>query len=223
METTASLAQFHKLMGLILSKYPELEGKLDKQMLQLLIKDDSRLAHEFTLFINNGGMHNLSHVINCDKTPELFHPDDGYYLKGHQKHSPFAWNPDQIELIPLFSFWEGLNNQQEFQSNRMRYEFLKKYDACNANISDYLYEHPYLFPSKWDNHLLVFLGTQYGRLYGGKKNNDCWVRCIGKDYDGRLPGRELAYFKNVTSHSFKYPLGNKFKNNDVMVPVFKKI
>jgi len=75
-------------------------------------------------------------------------PDNGFY----------KFNPKRVKFINIILL-------KNFYSPR----------AVNGNFLDFLLNHKYLIPSKWQNKNILFTGTVY------QKNDDktLWVRCLG--------------------------------------------
>ena len=217
----ASLGQFHKMITCLLSKYPEMEELLNKEGSQVLIKNDERLVKEFILFVNNGGMPNESHMICGDVQPDLFHPQDGYYLKKHTPQPDFPWNPKKISLVPLIKYRDHFASKKGIINGWLMHEYFSKhFSLCNGCIADYLFDFRYLIPESWKEYPTLFLNTIYGKKYGGTENGDAYVRFMGCDYENHWD-RQIKYFpKMYLSDDIRF-CGRSFKIENAMVACFK--
>jgi len=102
----------------------------------------------------------IENLINLDADPFI---PEGLTVEKHQKGGIFKWNPKEVELF--------LFNQQKkgtIEGNKLRKE-LKGKSVFNANLLDYLLEHPHLIPEGWKQDEHMFWGT----IYRGSSGNLC--------------------------------------------------
>lgn len=128
------------------------------------------------------------HVINCDIVPLV---PNGWKVVQHVKGGQLEWNPADVELYLDESQKEG----KSIKGNKLRQRLAKLIGkrVMNANILDFLLDHPELIPEEWKGKAIFFWGTVYRSsdgnlcvryLYwdGGRWH---WIYCgIGNDFDG---------------------------------------
>jgi len=108
----------------------------------------------------------VKHLINLDVSPFI---PDGWKVKQHIEGGQFEWSPEKVKLYLS-------PNQQDgkiVEGNELRKELEGK-PVFNANLLDYLLEHPNLIPEEWKRKYIFFWGTIYHDSDG-----DLGVRCLG--------------------------------------------
>lgn len=114
----------------------------------------------------------VKHVIDCDTDPLI--PYEGWKVEEHKKGGQFAWDPTKVTLYLSPNQAEG----KSIVGNKLRKE-LEGQPVFNANLLDYLVEHPHLIPEEWKvdekgrTRYIFFWGTVYRRSGGG-----LCVRCL---------------------------------------------
>ncbi len=101
----------------------------------------------------------LEHIIDCDKDPLI--PHDGWKVEQHIKGGQFTWNPEKVKLF----LSEKQKDGKSIEGNKLRKELESK-PVMNANLLDYLLDHPDLIPEEWKGKVVFFWGTIY-RNSGG--------------------------------------------------------
>lgn len=137
----------------------------------------------------------INHIIDCDKAPLI--PYDSWKVEEHIKGGQFTWNPEKVKLFLSVNQKDG----KSIEGNKLRKE-LKDEPVMNANLLDYLLDHPHLIPEEWkvdekgNTRYIFFWGTIYRSagdrlcvrfLYfsGGRWKQDyCW---LGYGFDGNHP------------------------------------
>lgn len=105
----------------------------------------------------------MKHIINLDADPLI--PYDSWSVEEHQKGGKVEW-PFPVKLY--------LSPKQKIgtiEGNDLRAE-LKDKPVLNANVLDYLLDHPRLIPEEWkkdekgNTRYIPFWGTIYRDAYG---------------------------------------------------------
>jgi len=113
----------------------------------------------------------VEHVIDCDVEPFI---EPRWRVEEHKKGGQFKWDPQTIRLY--------LSKGQRGEASRMEGGKLRKElegkPVVNANVLDYLFEHPHLIPEEWKGKAVYFWGTIY------------------RDAVGNLDVRYLVFFEN---------------------------
>lgn len=144
----------------------------------------------------------VEHVIDCDANP--FNPwaNDGFTIEEHQKGGQWKFDPKQVE----FFLASGQKDGKVIEGNKLRKELAKK-SVFNANVLDYLLEHPELIPDEWktdgngNTRYIFFWGTVYRH-----RDGDLFVLCLcwrvgrwdwsyywlGRDWRGNNPAAVRA-------------------------------
>jgi len=107
----------------------------------------------------------VKHVIDCDADP--FVPA-GWKVEEHKKGGQLEWDPSKVSLY-LSEYQKG---GRFIQGYDLRKELEGK-PVLNANVLDYLLDHPELIPEEWKGKAIFFWGTVY-RYSGGS----LYVRCL---------------------------------------------
>lgn len=92
------------------------------------------------------------HIIDCDADP--FVPD-GWSVEEHKRGGMVKFDPANLELY--------LDRRQKggvVGGDKLRKALAKK-SVLNANMLDYLLEHPHLIPEEWEGKCVFFWGTIY--------------------------------------------------------------
>lgn len=118
----------------------------------------------------------VQHIINCDTDPLI--PYDDWKVEEHQKRGQFTWDPTKVKHYRS----KNQMNGKWLEGNKLRKE-LADQPTFNANLLDYLLEHPHLIPEAWKkdeegNMLYTFFWATIYRSADG----DLYVRCL--DFDG---------------------------------------
>ena len=122
------------------------------------------------------------HIIDCDADP--FVPED-WKVEEHKKGGQLKFDPAKI-LLHLFK------NQKNGGVNG--HDLWKKIfgkPLMNANILDYLLDHPELIPKDWKGKYIFFWGT----IYRDPNNNLC-VRYL------RLGGSSSYWYHFLLDYNF---------------------
>jgi hypothetical protein len=102
----------------------------------------------------------IKHVIDLDANPLI--PYNGWEVNSHKKGGKFVWNPTKVHLFLSERQKEG----ESVEGNKLMIE-LEKHQVFNANLLDYLLEHPNLIPEEWkvnsegQTNYIFFWGTIY--------------------------------------------------------------
>jgi len=94
------------------------------------------------------------HIIDYDADPYL--PADWKGVEYHKKGGMFEWNPAKVYL----HLSPNQQNGKTTKGNNLRKE-LKNEPVLNANVLDYLLDHPELIPEEWKDKAVFFWGTIY--------------------------------------------------------------
>ncbi|OGY36716.1 MAG: hypothetical protein A3E36_04035 [Candidatus Andersenbacteria bacterium RIFCSPHIGHO2_12_FULL_45_11b] len=84
----------------------------------------------------------VTHIIDCDADPAI--PYNGWTVEQHVKRGKVQWDPSQYRLHLQPSQQKG----SSVQGYKLREE-LADLPTANANLLDYLLEHPQLIPEEW--------------------------------------------------------------------------
>jgi hypothetical protein len=107
----------------------------------------------------------VEHLIDLAANP--FIPED-WTVEEHKKGGQWKWDPTKVKLYP--------SDQQQagkcIKGDDLRKEFEDK-PVLNANVLDYLLQHPHLIPDVWKGKWVFFWGTIYRGPYGF-----LYVRCL---------------------------------------------
>lgn len=97
------------------------------------------------------------HIIDCDADPYV---PDGWSVESHKKGGQLEWASDKVAL------WlcQAQEASKVVQGNELRKLVEVEQDVLNANVLDYLLEHPHLIPQEWKGKAVFFWGTIYRRL-----------------------------------------------------------
>jgi len=116
-----------------------------------------------------------SAIIDCDADPLVL---EGYKVEEHIKGGQFEWDPAKVEL-----YLSEEQKSEVVEGNILREE-LKKKTVLNANVLDYLIDHPHLIPEEWrKGNIVFFWGTTY--CYSA---DQLLVRCLVWGSDGWRKG-----------------------------------
>jgi len=124
-----------------------------------------------------------SHLIDCDAPP--FVPFE-WSVEKHQLGGLWEFNPAKI------SFYQSSRQiKGSIEGHKLRQELTNK-PVLNANVLDYLLDHPELIPEDWKNKRIYFWGTIYRDSDG-----DLYVRQL--DRDGSKWGWHFKWLNNIFS------------------------
>ncbi|MFH0912563.1 MAG: hypothetical protein V1807_02825 [Patescibacteria group bacterium] len=98
------------------------------------------------------------HIIDCDADPFL---PTGWKVEQHNKGGQFALDTSKIH----FYLSKGQKNGKTIGGNKLRKELQNK-PVLNANVLDWLLDHPEFIPEEWKSKYVFFWGTIY-RSAGG--------------------------------------------------------
>ncbi|MDP2655750.1 MAG: hypothetical protein Q8P17_04495 [bacterium] len=147
------------------------------------------------------------HVIDCNAHPSI---PDGMKVCNHSHGGLIQWSPDRISLYVCkddlrwnHDIYGGQPATFEFRKGFM--EKLKDMSVMNANVLDYLLDHPRLIPEKWQDKTVCFCGTLYrsGPLYRNGFKQD-YFRCLeigGNRRNVRPSVVEVSASDYMDSHS----------------------
>jgi len=105
-------------------------------------------------------------MIDCNAHPKV--PDMWQLGKHSMGLGQWAWNPQKIMLNDL----EFVDAEFTEHAAIEQYCFSFGYVPANADILDFLLEHPNLIPSEWKGKLVYFCGTTY------ESEDAKMVRCL---------------------------------------------
>lgn len=94
-----------------------------------------------------------THLIDLDADP--FVPD-GWTVEKHQKGGQFKWRTNNVSL----HLDKSQKNGRVIEGSKLRKELERKL-VLNANVLDYLLDHPHLIPEEWKSEFVFFWGTVY--------------------------------------------------------------
>ncbi len=115
-------------------------------------------------------LHHLSeivpkeYVIDCDAEPRV---PNNLTLVEHRSLGQLVWNPTQVKLMQ-----SAKQQADQFVTGFKLAELMSRRLALNANVLDFLLDHPYLIPRVWQGKRIYFWGTVYN-----EQNGQC-VRCL---------------------------------------------
>ena len=115
------------------------------------------------------------HIINTNKKPLLPKDYESWKIESHIKNG-------KVDLSKIELYLSEKQKTGYIEGNDLLKELEGK-NVLNANVLDYLLEHPDLIPSKWKGKHVYFWGTIYRDFDGG-----LCVRCLvsdGKSWDWR--------------------------------------
>ncbi len=140
-----------------------------------------------------------THIIDCNKSP--FIPFNWLRVEEHIKCGQFTWNPEKVKFFLSANQKEGTS----IEGNDLRKE-LKNKPVMNANLLDYLLDHPHLIPPEWrfnkgNFRYIYFWGTIYTSHAETHFDHKLFVRylcfkeghwkdaleLLGNDFDFRRP------------------------------------
>ncbi len=119
-----------------------------------------------SLLFGNAEVKPIRHIIDCDLAPQVPY---GWKVESHKPGGKLEWNAGNIQLY-LSPHQQGENY---LEGNKLRKELENK-PVLNANVLDYLLDHPSLIPAEWKGKRIYFWGT----VYRGSRGGLC-VRCLG--------------------------------------------
>lgn len=131
----------------------------------------------------------MKHIINTNSAPKI--PYDGWTVESHAKMGKLDWGKIKPELYLSEKQKNGYIVGEELLSE------LEGKNPLNANVLDYLLDHPDLIPKEWRGKWIYFWGTIYRDsdddlcvrcLYvcdGGSCRSDC--RYVSLDFDSGFP------------------------------------
>lgn len=116
-------------------------------------------------------------VIAFKKTVDTNAPPwipQGLFVAYHQTTGPrntglLEWNPLRVVLWVA----EGQKGDKGISGYQLYQEITQKVTSLNANVLDYLLEHPQLIPEEWKDKDVFFWGTIYRNIRGNQ-----FVRCL---------------------------------------------
>ncbi len=117
-------------------------------------------------------MTQVTHTIDLDADPLI--PYEGWKVEEHRKGGQFTWDPEVVKLY-LFPNQRG---DKSIRGHELRKELAGQM-VFNANLLDYLLDHPHLIPEAWkadengDTSYIYFWGTVYQDSVGS-----LCVRCL---------------------------------------------
>jgi hypothetical protein len=123
------------------------------------------------------------HLIDCNAHP--FVPPE-WFVEKHQLGGLWEFNPTKVFFYP--------SNRQvtgSIEGHKLRQKLTDK-SVLNANVLDYLLDHPELIPEDWKNKRIYFWGTIYRDSDG-----DLYVRQL--DWDGSKWSWHFKWLNNIFS------------------------
>jgi len=112
------------------------------------------------------------HVIDLDADPLI--PYEGWQVVEHQKGGKIEWSPEKVNLY----LSPNQQNGKTIQGHKL-WEELQPKIPFNANLLDYIADHPHLFPEEWKvdeqgrTRYIYCHGTKYRDTDGS-----LYVRCF---------------------------------------------
>jgi hypothetical protein len=103
-------------------------------------------------------------LIDCDSAPFI---PNGWSVEEHKKSGFFKFDPAKISL-----YLSKKQKKGSIGGHDLRKELSNK-PVMNANILDYLLDHPELIPEEWKGKYIFFWGTIYRDSDG-----NLYVRCL---------------------------------------------
>lgn len=137
----------------------------------------------------------VKHVVDCDADPLI--PYSDWKVEEHIKCGQVDWDPSQFKLQLSPNQKDG----KSIQGHKLRKE-LFGLPTPNANLLDYLLEHPHLIPEEWkrdengNTRYIFFWGTIYRHsdgslyvryLYFSEGHWQADYRYLGSEFDGDNP------------------------------------
>jgi hypothetical protein len=152
----------------------------DVNDMQRWIEDPKSLrAALSSTFCSNGKASTTTHLIDLDAAAK---PYNGWQPVEHQKGGQFEWDPAKVTLY----LDSGQKGGKWIKGEKLQQNLASSGKVpFNANLLDYLLEHPELIPTEWkqdengNTRFIFFHGTTYNDSDG-----DRCVRCLCWD-DGR--------------------------------------
>ena len=95
------------------------------------------------------------HIIDLDADPRALH---WCTIEEHIKGGSFEWDPAKVVLYRTPKQQEG--DEERIYDDQFREEMKAKL-PYNANLLDYLLQHPHLIPEEWEGKAVIFWGTIY--------------------------------------------------------------
>lgn len=154
-------------------------GKLNALVKNMMRQTGIANANEVVRLFNSGNfeLKVTNHIIDCDKAPLILY--DGWKVEEHIKGGQFAWNPEKVKLF--LSVNQKYDTSTSMKGEELRKE-LKDQPVVNANVLDYLLDHPNLIPEEWKveekgkTRYVFFWGTIYR-----DPEDDLFVRYLSFD------------------------------------------
>lgn len=152
------------------------EGSVDveqalavQQVIQCFV--DGKLPNLTGLVQDTHEIVRIKHVVDLDDKPLV--PFYGWTVEEHRTGGLFEWSPDKVRLYSS----SNQCGEGAVEGNKLREE-LSEVPVLNANLLDYLLEHPLLIPNAWQKQRLevYFWGTIYGNVLGSEST--LYVRCL---------------------------------------------
>lgn len=139
-------------------------------------------------------MKSKKYIIDTDAPPKI--PYSGWTVESHKGAGKVEWNPKKFQLClsdkqRKGEYVKGFDLQEELESQT----------PMNANVLDFLLEHPELIPKDWKRKYVTFFGTVYrhsGDLLfvrywdwddGALQSGYYW---LGRDWSDQFPALSLA-------------------------------
>lgn len=94
------------------------------------------------------------YIIDTDAPPKI--PYSGWTVESHKGAGKIEWNPEKFQLY--------LSDKQRKQKYVKGFDLQKELESqtpMNANVLDFLLEHPELIPENWKRKYVTFFGTVY--------------------------------------------------------------
>lgn len=113
----------------------------------------------------------IFHVIDCDADP-LIPKAQEWTVEEHRKGGRITWNPSKVGLY-LSEFQRNCRDCTKSVEGYDLQKCIVGQRVLNANVLDYLLEHPYLIPQEWKDRLVFFWGTVYKGADGRLR-----IRCL---------------------------------------------
>lgn len=116
------------------------------------LSEGDTLAYVLKVIKGQAEIKMIEHLIDCDVAPFI---PDGSSVEEHKKGGMFKFSPEKISF-----YFSKKQKKGSIEGNDLRKE-LANYPVLNANVLDYLLDHPKLIPEEWKGKVIFFWGTIY--------------------------------------------------------------
>lgn len=134
------------------------------------------------------------HAVDCNALN--FSAPQGHVVEEHRSDDSFVWDPSKVELF----YADGQKNGKSLDGVTLKWELKGTGKTIlNANVLDYLLDHPHLIPDEWKGKYVCFWGTTYRNVKRGDlcvrgllwhSDNESWgasITWLDEEFDGNFP------------------------------------